>query len=506
MGASRKNHQLAAGGNNLQQLYRQRFGHNLEARSALWSVLVRDFFQGWIKRSDAVVDLGCGYGEFLNHIKAARRIGVDLNPDSRKLLEQGIEFHQCRAEDLGFLEDESVDVVFTSNVLEHLPNKSAVDRAIAEVSRVLKPGGHFIALGPNIRLVAGDYWDFWDHLVPISDRSLTELLGIHQFKIVDTYGRFLPYSTYSPLPQAPILVQLYLHSRLAWPLFGKQFLIRAQKPVAASDEDRLISVVIPVYNEGENIQICLRRLSTTLADMPHELIVCYDFDEDSTLPAIEAMPDRPATVRLVRNSLGKGVANALVAGFAAARGDVIVTSMADLSDPPSVIPLMAAKIRDEGADVVSGSRYMPGGSQSGGPRLKTLMSRTAGLSLHYVGGLATHDATTNFRGYSRRFLREVAVESVRGFEVGLELTTKAHLLGYRVDEVASSWEDRTAGTSKFDLKGWLPSYLHWYGLAMKGPVLRWTSGGLASAGALALLRRRRRDAASFLRRRGFDDS
>lgn len=489
MGASRKNHQPAIGGDDLQKLYRQRFGHNLEARSALWSVLVRDFFQAWIKRSDTVVDLGCGYGEFLNHVKAARRIGVDLNPDSGNLLEQGIEFYHCRADDLSALEEESVDVVFTSNVLEHLQSKAEVDRTIAEVRRVLKPGGHFIALGPNIRFVAGEYWDFWDHMVPISDRSLIEVLGIHQFKILDTHDRFLPYSTYSPLPQAPFLVQLYLRSRSAWPLFGKQFLIRAQKPVSPSEDDRLISVVIPVYNEGENIQICLRRLSSTLADTPHELIVCYDFDEDTTLPAIEAMPDRPATVRLVRNALGKGVANALIAGFAAARGDVIVTSMADLSDPPSVIPLMAAKIRDEGADVVSGSRYMPGGSQTGGPRLKTLMSRTAGLSLHYVGGLPTHDATTNFRGYSRRFLREVAVESERGFEVGLELTTKAHLLGYRVDEVASSWEDRAAGTSKFDLKGWLPAYLHWYGVAMRRPLMHWASGGIAGFAAFRAIRR-----------------
>jgi dolichol-phosphate mannosyltransferase len=154
--------------------------------------------------------------------------------------------------------------------------------------------------------------------------------------------------------------------------------------------------------------------------------------------------------------------------------------------------LMAAKIREEGADIVSGSRYMPGGSQTGGPRLKTLMSRTAGLSLHYVGGMPTHDATTNFRAYSRRLLDDVAVESARGFEVGLELTTKAHLLGYRIDEVPSSWEDRTAGASKFDLVGWLPAYLHWYGLVMRGPFLRTTGGVLASLGALRLLQRYRR--------------
>ena len=113
----------------------------------------------------------------------------------------------------------------------------------------------------------------------------------------------------------------------------------------------LISVVIPVYNEAENIQSCLRGLYGALRDHPHELLVCYDFDGDSTLPAIAAMPDRPPTVRLVKNDLGRGVAHALRAGFQAARGDVVVTSMADLSDPPTAIPRMAAKIR--GAEFVT---------------------------------------------------------------------------------------------------------------------------------------------------------
>ncbi|MCV7008506.1 glycosyltransferase [Mycobacterium gordonae] len=478
-----------AGETDLQHLYRNRFGHDLEARSEIWSVLVRDFFQAWVRRSDTVVDLGCGYGEFLNQVKAARRIGVDLNPDSARKLDPDIEFHEGRADRLDFLDGGSVDVVFSSNMLEHLDGKAEVERTVAEVRRVLRPGGHFIALGPNIRFLAGAYWDFWDHSVPISDRSLTELLQLNDFEVVDSYQHFLPYSTYSPLPKAPILVQVYLRSRWAWPVFGKQFVIRARKPAEPTDIERLISVVIPVYNEGENIQVCVRRLAETLADTPHELLVCYDFDEDTTLPALAAMPDRPRSVRLVRNSLGKGVANALIAGFAAARGDVIVSSMADLSDPPSVIPLMAAKVRDEGADVVSGSRYMPGGSQTGGPRLKTMMSRTAGLSLHYVGRLPTHDATTNFRAYSHRFLSEVAVESERGFEVGLELTTKAHLLGYRVDEVPSSWEDRTAGESKFDLVGWLPAYLRWYGLAMRRPAIRLAGSGAAGLGVLNAARR-----------------
>jgi hypothetical protein len=151
---------------------------------------------------------------------------------------------------------------------------------------------------------------------------------------------------------------------------------------------------------------------------------------------------------------------------------------------------MAARVREGGADVVGGSRYMRGGSQRGGPRLKVLLSRLAGLSLYYLAGLPTHDATTNFRAYSRRFLQAVPVESERGFEVALELTTKAHRLGYRIDEIPSSWEDRSAGTSKFDLVGWLPAYLRWYGQAIWAPLLLWTSGVLAALVAVALVRRR----------------
>ncbi|MCC7366860.1 MAG: glycosyltransferase [Chloroflexi bacterium] len=477
--------------NDLQQIYRNRFGEHRNARAEIWRVLVRDFFQASIKRSDTVLDLGCGYGEFLNHVRCARRIGVDLNPDSASMLDADIEFHHGVVDDLSFLSDHTVDVVFTSNLLEHLPDRATVERTIIEARRVLKPGGHFIALGPNIRFVAGDYWSFWDHRIPISDQSLCELLEVSRFEVVDVRERFLPFTARSALPKTPALVRLYLRVPLAWRILGKQFLIKARKPAVGGEgtADDLVSVVLPVYNERENIQPCVRGLSSALQGIPHELLVCYDYDEDSTLAALDAMPDRPPTIRLIRNKLGKGVANAMVAGFAAARGDVIVTSMADLSDPPSVIQAMVEKVREHGADVVSGSRYMRGGSQIGGPRIKRMMSRATGLSLHYATGLPTHDATTNFRAYSRRFVQAVPIESDRGFEVALELTTKAHRLGYRVDEVPSSWKDRSAGESNFDLAGWLPAYLRWYGAAMATPMLRWCGGVIAIVAACFTVRR-----------------
>ncbi|MCY2961030.1 MAG: glycosyltransferase [Planctomycetota bacterium] len=237
---------------------------------------------------------------------------------------------------------------------------------------------------------------------------------------------------------------------------------------------RRISVVLPVYNEAENIQTSLRGLWAALKDLEHEILVCYDFDADTTLPAIAAMPDQPPTVRLVKNDIGKGAANAIRAGFAAATGDVVVTTMADLSDPPDRIPVLAEKMRQEGLAVVAGSRYMPGGSQTGGPLLKRTFSRWAGLILRALAGIGTHDVTSNFRAYSSSFLASTKVESKAGFEIALELTTKAHNAGLGVGEVASSWQDRSAGTSRFRMWKWMPNYLRWWMTAAVAPLFVWS--------------------------------
>src|SRR5207248_11256555 len=110
--------------------------------------------------------------------------------------------------------------------------------------------------------------------------------------------------------------------------------------------------------------------------------------------------------------------------------------------------------------------------QSGGPLVKRSLSRAAGVSLHWIGGLPTHDATNSFRLYSERLLEEVAIESRGGFELGIELTVKAHLMGLRVTEVPTTWRDRTAGTSRFRLLKWLPHYWRWYSLGLLGRFAR----------------------------------
>lgn len=219
----------------LQQLYLNRFDETARARKAVvWDVLYRHVFQQWIRPTDTVLDLGAGFCEFINSARAGRRIAVDLNPDTARLAAPGVEVQACSATELGFLGPGAVDVVFSSNFLEHLSCKQDVASALSESMRVLRPGGTLILLGPNVRLIPGPYWDFFDHHVPLSDRSLCEVLSVTGFDLVRVEPRFLPYTTRSALPQAAWLVALYLRLRpLSSRFLGKQFLIVARKPGAA---------------------------------------------------------------------------------------------------------------------------------------------------------------------------------------------------------------------------------------------------------------------------------
>ena len=225
---------------------------------------------------------------------------------------------------------------------------------------------------------------------------------------------------------------------------------------------------MPVYNEGENVVPTLMGIKSAVTTEPYEVLVVYDFEEDTTVPVVRGLAAELPQVRLHKNDLGRGALNAIKSGLAAAAAPYIVVTMADASDEPADIDRMQA-LAERGADVVCGSRYMRGGHHVGGPWLKKLMSRAAGLSLHWVGGLPVHDATNSFRLYSRRLLDQVTIESSGGFELGIELTVKAHQLGLKVAEVPTTWRDRTGGESRFQMRAWIPHYAHWYwrGLASR---------------------------------------
>jgi dolichol-phosphate mannosyltransferase len=226
-----------------------------------------------------------------------------------------------------------------------------------------------------------------------------------------------------------------------------------------------LAIVLPVYNEGEAVEPVLRSIAAEVKT-PHDLVVVYDFDGDTTVPVIERLRGEIPGLRGLRNDLGRGVLNAMKAGIAGTTAPLVLISMADGSDEPEIVDAMVERARD-GADVVAASRYMSGGGQIGGPLVKRLLSRTAGLTLHWFAGVPTHDPTNNFKLYARRFLDTVTIESTAGFELALELTVKATIGGATVAELPTTWRDRTAGQSNFKFRQWLPHYLHWYWTAMR---------------------------------------
>jgi SAM-dependent methyltransferase len=157
------------------------------------------------------------------------KVILDLNPDTPRYLGPDVEFHACPADKID-VESGSIDVVFVSNFLEHLKTKEECDAVLAEVRRVLKGGGRFVIMGPNIRYLAAEYWDFYDHYLPLSHLSLAEGLVQAGYDVTTIIPRFLPYTTRSALPRHPLLIALYLKIPLVWRIFGKQFPLVGEKP------------------------------------------------------------------------------------------------------------------------------------------------------------------------------------------------------------------------------------------------------------------------------------
>jgi SAM-dependent methyltransferase len=222
--------QFSPEGSELERIYRIRFAGRTEYRAQVWKVLA-PYFGRHFNSTGTVLDLGAGYCEFINNSAAHVKYAMDLNPDVQQRAAKDVTLLLQDCSEPWPLPDESLDAVFTSNFLEHLPHKAAIKAVLANAYRCLKPGGRFVAVGPNIRYLAGAYWDFFDHFVELTDLSVSEAFSNSGFEVATRIPRHLPY-TMSDGRRYPIWVlRLYLALPFLWPLFGKQFLVVARKPL-----------------------------------------------------------------------------------------------------------------------------------------------------------------------------------------------------------------------------------------------------------------------------------
>lgn len=239
-----------------------------------------------------------------------------------------------------------------------------------------------------------------------------------------------------------------------------EYLVRGEKTGAVLD------IVVPVYHEEKGILRLLDEIQREI-HTPKRVLAVYDFEADPTLPVLrEHQYSYPFDIVPVKNQLGSGALNAIVTGMRFSTAQMVLVVMADCSDRLDVVDRMCACM-EQGYDLVCGSRYMKGGSQQGAPLIKSLFSRAAGVSLHLLTGIPTHDCTNSFKLYRRQMLCQMEIESTGGFEIGLEITVKAYVCGYRIMEVPSEWTEREDGESNFHMWKWLQHYLHWYVYCIK---------------------------------------
>jgi SAM-dependent methyltransferase len=217
-------------GEKLSKIYKHIFPEEeLAAKEELWKIVIDEFLQKYIKEGDAVLDMGGGQCLFINNIRCGKKYVNDLNPDVEKYADDNVEIIQERADNIVSIPDTTMNVVFASNFFEHMKDKDELERVILEIRRILAAGGLLMVIQPNIRYAYKEYWDVIDHYIPISDRSLADLMEINGFRIKTSYPQFLPWSPRTGLSRFTVLLKIYLKIPLFWRFFGKQMFMVARK-------------------------------------------------------------------------------------------------------------------------------------------------------------------------------------------------------------------------------------------------------------------------------------
>jgi len=220
-----------------------------------------------------------------------------------------------------------------------------------------------------------------------------------------------------------------------------------------------LDIIIPVYNEGENIIAVLNSLATHVKT-PCRILICYDHDADTTLTVLKDFKTKQFCIEFVKNKK-TGAHGAVTSGFEHSTAPAVLVFPADDTYNAPILDRMYEKLLS-GCEIVAASRFMRGGRMEGCPWLKSILVRVASFTLNRIALIPIQDASNGFRMFSRRVLESIIIESNQGFTYSLELLVKCHRLRWKVGEVPASWFERSKGRSRFLVIKWLPAYLRWY--------------------------------------------
>jgi SAM-dependent methyltransferase len=199
-------------------------------RETLWRSLYDFYFKRWIREADCVLELGAGYGHFINNVKARRRIALDVWSEMPDYVQDGVETRVGSVMDLSFLQDRAVDFAFASNLFEHI-TQDELACVLRQLNTKLADGGLLCLLQPNYRYAFKEYFDDYTHITVYSHLTMCDFLRASGYEVVECIPRFMPLTVKSRLRISPALIWMYLHSPVR-PL-GKQMLIVA-RPLRSS--------------------------------------------------------------------------------------------------------------------------------------------------------------------------------------------------------------------------------------------------------------------------------
>ena len=304
------------------------------------------------------------------------------------------------------------DVIFTSNFFEHLPNTTCLSRTLQHALRCLKPGGKLIAIGPNIKYLHGEYWDFYDHHLYLTETSLGEAMEIEGYQIDVIVPRFLPFTMVSAPEYPMFFVKLYIRFHCLWWIRGLQFLVVAHKPNNSEASMSSIkepskaltfySIVIPAHNEEGALPHTVRELYDAMerAEVPHEIVVVDDGSYDHIWQVLQELKKTIPTLISIRNCPPHGFGRAVVCGLNHMKGDACTIMMADASDAPEHA-VRYYQLLNDGWDCVFGSRFIRGGNVVDYPRLKLYVNRLANFFISLLFTIPLNDTTNAFKAYRR---------------------------------------------------------------------------------------------------------